>query len=85
MDVAGVSTSSNTCGRLITFGILVSFALDASGMLAAFVSPGKNMDLLKVCAPSIRVVQSRLSAFVDRRFAQRSQTSREVIMFAHCA
>jgi len=30
----------NTRGRLITFGILVSFALDAIGILAAFVLPG---------------------------------------------
>ena len=32
--------SKNTRGKLITFGILVSFALDAVGILAAFVLPG---------------------------------------------
>jgi len=32
--------SSNTRGKLITFGILVSFALDAIGILGAFVLPG---------------------------------------------
>ena len=32
--------SNNTRGTIITFGILVSFALDAIGILAAFVLPG---------------------------------------------
>jgi len=32
--------SSNTRGRIITYGILVSFALDAVGILAAFFLPG---------------------------------------------
>jgi hypothetical protein len=33
-------TLPDTRGRLITFGILVSFALDAIGILAAFLMPG---------------------------------------------
>jgi len=32
--------SSNTRGRIIMYGILVSFALDAVGILAAFFLPG---------------------------------------------
>jgi hypothetical protein len=32
--------SSNTRGKLITYGILASFALDAIGTLAALVLPG---------------------------------------------